>query len=198
VTVTLALPDPAAPAWSPACMDDRELADWSAMRDRSTSSSERTAIPCADCLLGYAAEMRAIGACNGTPRGAEEDEEPMDLSKTDVPTARDHTPPRRLALDVTSPPCGSCAHEPVCALRTAVEGMASVEIGSAPLPAGLRLALVATVQCDHFLRDRSRPAPERGAVAHRSASTADWTPERRAAQAERMRARNAQKAKGEA
>ena len=117
--------------------------------------------------------------------------------------------PRRVALDVAPPPCESCAHEPACALRQAVEGIVSIETASPPLPAGLGLALVASFDCDHFLRDRSKPAPARamtsqergqanGAAAYRAKSTADWTPERRAAQGERMRARNAAKAEREA
>jgi hypothetical protein len=120
----------------------------------------------------------------------------MDLAKIPVPSTS--TTSRRQALEVTSPPCGSCAHDPVCALRAAFEGMTSIGVDALSVPSGLRLALVATVSCDHFLRDRARPAPASAAIAYRSASTANWTPERRAAQGDRMRARNAQKAKGEA
>ena len=68
---------------------------------------------------------------------------------------------RRVALEIAAPPCTSCAHEPVCSLRLALEGLAEVETSAPPLPAGLRLSLAATVECDHFLRDRAKPAPVR-------------------------------------
>ena len=195
---------PLAQAWIPACMDADELAAWEQM-NRRVAGGNQAQIPCSDCLPAFSAEMhRAIspeyphGRCNGTPRGGQE----VDDMDQPAPTAtRGLTITRRVALEVTAPPCGSCAHEPVCALRAAFEGMATVETSAPPLPAGLRLALVATVECSHFLRDRAKPAPVRvltsqergqanGAALHRASkpSTADWTPERRAAQGERMRA----------
>jgi hypothetical protein len=69
--------------------------------------------------------------------------------------------PRRMQLEVAAPPYGSCAHEPICALRAAFEGMATVETSAPTLPDGLRLSLVATVECSHFLRDKAKPAPVR-------------------------------------
>jgi hypothetical protein len=187
----------AASGWMPLCMDPDEWAEWRRTNPIGLTATSAVARPCADCLLGFAADMRALGRCNGTPGGAavdEEEEEPMDQTST---------PPRRMALEVTAPPCGSCSHEPVCSLRSAFEGMASVEVGALSVPTGLRLSLVATVSCDHYLRDRTKPAPVRvltsqergqanGAAKYR-ASTADWTPERRAAQGDRMRAREAAK-----
>jgi hypothetical protein len=205
------------PAWSPACMDADELAGWDEMNRRTQGG--RAQLPCADCLVGFAAEMRAVGRCNGTPGGVEEDEDmgTFDYTTPDVVTVVPtleaataagpkplHTHAARVELALTAPPCGSCAHEPICALRAAFEGMATVETSAPPLPDGLRLALVATVECSHFLRDKAKPAPVRaltsqergqanGAGAFRASkpSTADWTPERRAAQGERMRARAA-------
>ena len=192
--------EPVAPAWTPLCMEPDELAAWQEMRDRSTAYHDRTARPCRDCLTGFAAEMRAIGRCNGTPADFEEDPE-MDAPATPTPP-RSLPVARRVALDVAAPPCESCSHEPVCGLRAALEGVADVETTAPALPTGLTFSLTATVECAHFLRDRSKPAPvrvltsqERGAVNHAAAvraskpSTADWTPERRAAQGERMRAR---------
>jgi hypothetical protein len=83
--------------------------------------------------------------------------------------------------------------------------MATVETAAPPLPDGLRLSLSALVTCEHFLRDRAKPAPVRaltpqergqanGAALHRT--THEWTPEQRAAQGDRMRARNAAAQKG--
>lgn len=58
----------------PACMDDDEYAGWTRLNVAS-----RTASPCDDCLAGFAADMRAIGRCDGTPLGYEDDEEDIDI-----------------------------------------------------------------------------------------------------------------------
>lgn len=201
--------EPIAVLWTPACMDADELAGWHLFNDRAKGSSHVT-LPCADCLPGFAAEMRSIGRCNGTPRGGQEDEEmgtfdfkttgPDQPNLIDPALSRGLSPIRRVELDIAAPPCASCAHEPVCALRAAFEGMATVETAAPPLPDGLRLTLSASVECSHFLRDRAKPAPVRvmtpqergqanGAGAKRTSY--EWTPEQRAAAGDRMRARNA-------
>jgi hypothetical protein len=78
--------------------------------------------------------------------------------------------------------------------------MATVETSAPPLPAGLRLSLVATVECSHFLRDRAKPAPVRVLTSQQRGqangpgakrTSYEWTAEQRAAQGDRMRARNA-------
>ena len=199
--------EPIAVPWTPACMDADELAGWHLFNDRAKGSSHVT-LPCADCLPGFAAEMRSIGRCNGTPRGGQEDEDmgTFDYTAPEQPQPEPKEAPRSLTmtrhvqLEVAAPPCASCAHEPVCALRAAFEGMATVETAAPPLPDGLRLTLTASVECSHFLRDRAKPAPVRvltsqergqanGAGAHRT--THEWSAEQRAAQGDRMRARNA-------
>ena len=116
---------PAAEAWSPACMEPDELADWQVFNGRVTSKRERARIPCHDCLPEFAAEMRAAGRCNGTPRGIEKETE-MDQAETAAP--RSLTPTRRVALD------------------------ADVETTAPALPGGLTLALSAVVSCDYYLR----------------------------------------------
>ncbi len=63
-----------APAFTPACMEPDELASWQEMNDRVLRQG-RGVIPCMDCLAGFAAEMSAVGRCNGTPHGVEEDTE---------------------------------------------------------------------------------------------------------------------------
>jgi hypothetical protein len=199
-----------APVWSPACMEPDELAAWEQM-NRRVAGGNQAQIPCSDCLPAFSAEMhRAIspeyphGRCNGTPRGGQEVDE-MDGYRAEpekVP-APSHVflpvaPVSRVSLGVSAPPCGSCAHEPVCALRAAFEGMATVETAAPPLPAGLRLSLTASVECSHFLRDKAKPAPVRaltsqergqanGAALHR---TLNLTPEQRALRSERTTAMN--------
>lgn len=65
----------AAPAWAPACMDADEWALWERANRSINSSIERATRPCADCPLGYAADMRADDRCNGTPGGVQDEEE---------------------------------------------------------------------------------------------------------------------------
>lgn len=74
----------AAPAWAPACMDAEEWALWERANRSLSSSLERATRPCADCPLGHAADMRAIGQCNGTPGGVE-DEEDEGAERTEGP-----------------------------------------------------------------------------------------------------------------
>ena len=109
---------------------------------------------------------------------------------------------RRVELAVAAPQCASCAHEPVCALRAAFEGMATVETSAPPLPEGLRLTLTASVDCSHFLRDRAKPAPARattpqergqanGAGAARKTLSAEHIAHIKAGQARALAARQA-------
>jgi hypothetical protein len=106
--------EPITAPWSPACMEPDELAAWEEMRDRSTAYHDRTARPCHDCLAGFAAEMRAIGRCNGTPAGFEEDPE-MDAPATPPPPDRCRSPiawrstwPRRPARPARTSPSAGC------------------------------------------------------------------------------------------
>lgn len=152
-----------AQAWTPACMADDEYAAWAEMNSRMTSRSERAKRPCADCTLGYASEMRAVGRCNGTPAGVEEEETMEQPPEVHLRPSRDVVPPtlRRVPVAVTPPPCASCVHEPVCALRQSVEGLADIPVAAPSVPDGLTITLVAAVECAHFLRDRAKPGPVR-------------------------------------
>jgi len=159
-------------AWTPACMTPDELAAWSTANASITSLSNRARRPCVDCTLGYAAEMRVAGSCNGTPGGVEEDDVMTDEPPLPEPTLASAERLRRVELEVVAPPCESCLHEPVCALRQALEAIASVETTAPPLRDGLRLSLAATIACDHYARSRAKPGPakvltseQRGAAA---------------------------------
>ena len=141
------------PGFRPACMAPDEHEAWLRMNRRTaTARAVAVARPCADCTLGYAAEMRAVGRCNGNPGGLEEEdpemEEPIDV--------RLH---RRLPVTLSPPPCASCVHEPVCALRATVEGLTEVPVAAPAMPDGLRITLTAAVECAHWLRDRTKPEP---------------------------------------
>jgi len=180
-------------ASAPACLEPDDLDDYRA----------GVLTGCRDCTVAFSADMTARNRCNGIPgevTAGIAQEEPMD--QPGPIAARSTT--RRVELEVAAPPCASCADESICSLRLAVEGIATVETAAPPLPAGLRLSLVAAVDCAHFLGDRAKPAPARaltsqergqanGAAAyHKEAAARQWSPEARAAQAERMRARNGQ------
>ncbi len=148
-------------------MEPAELAGWQEVLRPRISYKDRAAIPCADCLSSFAADMRAVGRCNGTPGGDKEDTivdqpEPI-VSAADIMTITGGARlARRVSLDVAAPPCESCVHEPVCepvcGLRLALEGIADVETIAPSLPAGLHLSLAATVSCEHYRRDRAKPA----------------------------------------
>lgn len=61
--------------WSPLCMDAAEWADWQARNPTALDIYSAVARPCEDCLLGFAADMRAAGRCNGEPGGAAVDDD---------------------------------------------------------------------------------------------------------------------------
>jgi hypothetical protein len=139
-------------AWSPACMDADEFEAWAEANRRMTYRADRASRPCADCTLGYASEMRAVGRCNGSPAGVEEDL--MD----ELEQAR---PLRRLPVLLRPPLCRSCSHLAVCSLRSAFEGMDALPVDAPPFPGGLTVTLVAKVACAHYKRGvatRSGPA----------------------------------------
>lgn len=48
-------------------MDDDDWADWTALHLRLAAKADLDETPCHDCQAHYAAEMRAIGRCDGEP-----------------------------------------------------------------------------------------------------------------------------------
>lgn len=58
----------AAGAWRADCMDDAEWSTWIEMNPtRAIQDALIAPRPCTDCPLGFAAEMRSAGRCNGEP-----------------------------------------------------------------------------------------------------------------------------------
>ncbi|MHB8398409.1 MAG: hypothetical protein ACYDCI_05670 [Candidatus Limnocylindrales bacterium] len=152
-------------------MDPDELAGW----------REGTVPACEACPLGFAASMREIDRCNGTPAGSEEG--------AHIVAAH---------LTVVAPPCETCAHAPVCRIRANIVGLERYELtapDNAPeLDRALTVVATATVECSFYLR--ARPA---GTARPKAASAGpDWTPERRARQSELTRARNLARAEAKA
>jgi hypothetical protein len=66
----------AAGAWRADCMTDEEWTEWVAMNPVALSDGQVADRPCTDCPLGFAAEMRALGRCNGTPGPVLDDPDP--------------------------------------------------------------------------------------------------------------------------
>lgn len=69
---------PMAPAdeaetWTALCMDPDEWEGWLAANRRAPNQVDQARRPCADCTLGFAAEMRAEGRCNGEPEDVAEE-----------------------------------------------------------------------------------------------------------------------------
>lgn len=187
--------------WTPACMEPGELADWE--RLNHTAMSMRAALPCADCLPSFAAEMRAEGRCNGTPRGTEE---PMlddrdELARRQIAAVRGgearlaqvrEAKPDAVEL-VLETPCGTCAHAPVCARKRLLDAIGDVPVRMPELEDGLVLTLHAVVECDQYLRAPKAKAATVSVVTSVKPG-GEWTPERRARMSEAMRRRNLAKA----
>jgi hypothetical protein len=171
-------PPAAAVTWNPACMDEAERTEWEAANARiknlyaGTRQADR---PCTDCTLGFAADMRAVGRCNGTPGGVEE-EEPMEDTRTLALIESASTTKVGIAV---SAPCGSCAHAPVCRLRGAVEALAKATIPVPKLEPGLAVELRGAIACEWFAKAKATPSTD-------PRPRRELTPEQREAARERM------------
>jgi hypothetical protein len=169
---------PVAAPWSPACMDDDERTAWEAKNARVTGmfgGVGKADRPCTDCTLGFAADMRAIGRCNGAPGGVEE-EETMDQDRTVTRIESAATTKVAIAL---AAPCGGCGHAPVCRLRESVEALARTTVSVPKLEPGLAVELRGTIACEWFVKAKgaqpTAPRPKR-----------ELSPEQREAARERM------------
>lgn len=135
--------------WRPRCMDDDDFRAWREQNERV--GFRRAARPCEDCLLGYAIEKRAEGRCNGTPAGAQEDEETMtELGPAPVrpqPASRPATSGSELAIALDLP-CPSCANAPICRIRPTLERRLERVPAALPrLDPVITVELEATVTC---------------------------------------------------
>ena len=184
---------PTEPDWRPLCMSAEELAEWQESADGqpvTTRAHERAAIPCTDCTLGFAAEQRAIGKCNGRPGGAEEDDE------LDVTPALEATRMSTAVRTLVSAPCESCLHRAVCSRRAAILDLDTADVEIETLPEGLSVALSAVVECDAYLREPKSHKALPAAVIATGRAKPQYTPEGLAAlrlNAERNRAKLAEK-----
>lgn len=144
----------AAGAWRADCMTDEEWTEWVAMNPMNVSGGESAVAdrPCSDCPLGFAADMRALGKCNGTPgwqapAEEEEEEESVMTEPRIIPNGTEVV----VALEA---PCGRCAHEPVCAIKRSLDGLDTLPVSVPRLDKALTMALTAAVDCSQFMAIR--------------------------------------------
>lgn len=142
--------------WRADCMSDQEWSDWVRQNPLAINDGSIADRPCVDCPLGFAAEMRAIGRCNGQPgavggrhEAAEEDDDMID--RPGQPGPRGSAP-----LELVPPPCGTCAHEPICVLKIALQKAKTAEVAVAPLPDGLSVVVTARVDCRFYTKAKKK------------------------------------------
>lgn len=153
----------------PACMDADEYALWergngvmNGTRNGARVYTGRAESPCDGCPLGYAADMRAVGRCNGTPGAVEEDEIVDTPASVAASEATEVIGRRRVT---TIAPCESCVHARVCRLRPDPELVVKVNLPE--LATELTVKLTATVECMEYVRARQKSAAENGAPLDR-------------------------------
>lgn len=166
--------------WVPLCMEPDEWTGWQAANARLngfTAEARRAFRPCEDCPMGYAADMRAEGRCNGEPSGVDEEEEQMDTA----PVTRIEqlaTTKVRVALVA---PCPGCMHAPVCRLRESVTALGQAPVAVPKLEDGLVVELRGAITCDWFAKVKVAPRP-----ADPDRPKREMSPEQREAARERM------------
>lgn len=162
-------------------MDPGEWSEWRALNPRLTyAATEPAERPCADCPLGYAAEMRAVGRCNGTPGWVAEEDEVSDAPR--LLTGGKEVP---VALSL---PCDRCAHYRVCAIRPVMEArLETLPVSLPVLDSAVKVTLSADVECGHFLR-AAKAAGAPTAIRTRSPETRAKMAAAQQARAERIRA----------
>lgn len=134
--------------WTAACMEPAEWVEWVALNPALTRLSDRAERPCADCPASYAAEMRAVGRCNGYPRGVDMSENGV----TTMPRPLVNLTGKETTVDLALP-CGRCAHAPVCRIKPQLEArLETLPVTLPQLDPAIRVALAATVECSQFLR----------------------------------------------
>lgn len=138
-------------SWTPLCMDGDEYSSWREMNLRVAKNSQATR-PCADCPLGYAAEMRAVGRCNGSPGGVEEEDE--------VEITELKAKPAIVAVQVNVP-CERCIHREVCGLRQQIADLDSVEMELPALNPALKPELTMAIDCGFYTPERKGGRPKR-------------------------------------
>lgn len=139
-------------AWAPLCMDPEDWRRWQSANRSITAQSERIERPCQECPLGFAAEMRAAGRCNGTPSGVDEEEDQMSQ------VSRINSKPVQVRLVA---PCEKCVHRDVCSIRESLTGALAegVEVEMPALRPELTPVATIAVECSRFRRETGAGRP---------------------------------------
>lgn len=168
--------DDARTGWAPLCMTDEEWVTW--RRDNRSAialgfgeANASAGRPCADCPLGFAADMRAQGRCNGTPLGVPDDDlapDPLEAQEVPqlmepkpqyTPTGLRAEPGIRMPVSIEIP-CPRCVKADVCAVKPKLEQLTELPV-MAPRPDPIiKLSLAAEVTCLAFVRaSKARSGP---------------------------------------
>lgn len=165
--------------WAPLCMDLDAWSHWRRTNPRSTTAADYAPRPCTDCPIGFAAEQRALGRCNGTPgwRPPADDIEEAEVGDT-VTTANVQI----------SAPCGSCAHAEVCSIKRTLGDLDEVEVSMPKPDPALTVVVAMTVECSHYLRGKGSSDGSKAGRRPFSAETRQKMRDARLATIERQRA----------
>ena len=159
-------------AWAPLCMEPGDWKHWQRTNPRFGGGAGFAPRPCADCPLGFAAEMRAEGKCNGTPGWQPPADDYEEAQVGDTVTVSNVQ---------ISAPCGTCAHREVCSIRRTLGSLDEVDVTMPKPDPALTVVLGMTVECSHYLR----VGKGKGSAAGRKLNLSD---EERARRGERIQA----------
>jgi hypothetical protein len=143
-----------ATGWAPLCMEPEEWADWQRRNPRLTDHAFAPR-PCTDCPLGFAADMRAEGRCNGTPGGVQGDDE---IPQEETPMEGEREKPGRRVEVTLELPCPRCEKQDVCGIRPSLEALRSLPVVAPELDPRVSVALAGSIECAAFVRARVRRA----------------------------------------
>lgn len=147
-----------ATGWAAACMEPAEWALWQAL----IRPDEQVARPCDECPLGFAADMRGVGRCNGEPGGVAEDIEPIEEEQPmPTPITVTTTQPRRLDLQLEAP-CERCVHSAVCRILQELERIDTLTVPVPVLDDLVEITLAATITCGVFTPAKGKGTPAKG------------------------------------
>lgn len=111
-------------------------------------------------LLGYAADMRAQGRCNGTPGGVDEDDEEGEMTVPDAdprelgPRLSEVPVPTDVAVAIDLP-CPGCVHVEVCRIRPELETrLQRLTVSTPRLDPAITLGLEAKAECSLYRPER--------------------------------------------
>jgi hypothetical protein len=143
-----------ATGWAPACMEPGEWAHWRSLNPRLPDEVFAPR-PCTDCPLGFAADMRAEGRCNGAPGAVQADDE---IPQEETPMEGERVQPGRRVEVTLELPCSRCEKQDVCGIRPSLEALHSLPVVAPELDPRVSVALAGSIERAAFVRARLRRA----------------------------------------